>query len=490
MNLFIGLTSLQLIDPDSVYNIYPTPEVSYSFYNKWYPNLFVNLLKRLSVDGESTPNNYTPLPATPPRNRGTQGLTLPGPTNNPNILDSTPRRHLDATPRRFSSPPSPPSPYQSGPYFYDLSLENPFSFSQNFHSRASTPSCDLSRKDPLPISPNFYSRSILGRRERSSSPDSTPRNRQRLLTFGSSHTPDDHARGAATEIDAAAGVGDDNASDDGAGSHGHGQGRQGLGVGNKRRGCGRGRGGSRTGARRGRVANRPPCKTRGAAAPAVWTYDPRPALDADLAEEEFHQAQAQAQNVQEDTRTQEADSVSRGLSIHPAREKQLISAPGYHFILDLAMACRKYHVNGPGEENPISQIFNLLKTASTLESDRIKAALQVGSIMAVDSLEHIANRCARAEQNSTVMDFVFMINAIQLRCKVIRFVCFIYKCTVYSNLVLNLVSVMPRDGRRRLFLKRSRVQEVQERWQDTYLMALNFVYWLEAVHLFHFLRLL
>ena len=540
------------------------------------------------MDAELTPNSYTHPPATPLRNRGTQEFTLPGPAIDPNVLDTTPRYHLGATPRRLFSPPSLLSPHRGAPYFHDLSLENPFSFSPNFHSSPNIRPYDFSLEDPFSISPDFRSRpnispynhrlsyhlnspTILGRRERSSSPSSTRRNRRRFLTFGSSHTLDEvdgPARGADTERDAAIGVGEGMAigtgrdisarmsiesetgaattesgmaigsetgmavksardaaesargvvcgrdmavrtetsvavgggervpiegercasvdrdagvggriiggHDDGSGSdyeprentasRGHGGGRgggrgrrqgPGLNVTSKNSNRGRGRGGGiGTGAGRGRVANMPwECKTHGGAAPPVWTYDPRPALDTDLGEEDFHRAQ----NVQTDSETQQTDDVPRGSYIRPEPENQVLSSPGYHFVLDLAMACRKYHLNGPGEENPISQIFELLKTASTVESARIKAASQIGSIIAVDSLENIAKRCAMAEQNSTVMDFVFMINAIQLRCKVIRFVFLIYICIVYSNLVLNLVFVTPRDGRRHLFLNRSRV---------------------------------
>jgi hypothetical protein len=52
--------------------------------------------------------------------------------------------------------------------------------------------------------------------------------------------------------------------------------------------------------------------------------------------------------------------------------------------------------------------------------------------MAFDSLKNLASRCGQAEENIVVSHFVFMLNAIQLRCKVIRFV-FPISCSVYLN---------------------------------------------------------
>jgi len=151
---------------------------------------------------------------------------------------------------------------------------------------------------------------------------------------------------------------------------------------------------------------------RGAAAPPTWIHDPRPALDKDLWEEDFRSTQ----------------ELEVGIPyMRPEAENQNLASPGYHFILDLALACRKFLCYPPGEENPISQIFELVKTNCTLGLDRNHAAANLGSIMAVDTLETITRCCSMAEQNSTVMDFVFMINAIQLRCKVIRSLsCFMY----------------------------------------------------------------
>ena len=218
--------------------------------------------------------------------------------------------------------------------------------------------------------------SILGRRERSSSPCSPPRNRQRL------------AEKSATTETASSETGMDSDA-------------QGETTRNRNRSRNRGRG---TGT--GRNAKDSNC---GAAAPPAWTYDPRPALDKDLSEEEFYGSKELPKtNIP---------------YVRPEPEIQVLSSPGYHFVVDLALACRKFLRDAPGEENPIHQIFELVKTSGTLESD---TSARLGSVMVVDSLENIAARCRMADVNSKVMDFVFMINAIQLRCKVIRLSFFLY----------------------------------------------------------------
>jgi hypothetical protein len=240
-------------------------------------------------------------------------------------------------------------------------------------------------------SPNLPS--ILGRRERSSSPCSTPRNRQRLTKRGAAAEGED---GAKTRSDAVSDSDYDSVNEQGETTTSH-------------RDRGRGHG---TSTGRGPIANQPKDSNRGATAPPAWIFDPRRALDEDLCEEDFHH---QSRNIDELGAQQIVIPY-----IRPEPENQLLSSPGYHFVLDLALVCRKFSFDAPGEENPIAQIFELLKTAGTLELDRNDAAARLRSDMAVDSLENIANRCSMAEQNSTVMDFVFMINTIQLRCKVIR----------------------------------------------------------------------
>lgn len=110
-----------------------------------------------------------------------------------------------------------------------------------------------------------------------------------------------------------------------------------------------------------------------------------------------------------------------GPSACPEPENQALSSPGYHFVLDLATACRTYIFEPENSVNPITQIFNILRNG-TSSSEDVRAQSRLLSIMSVDTLENIADRCIMAEENVAVTDFVFMVNAIQLRCKVIRLV--------------------------------------------------------------------
>jgi hypothetical protein len=97
-------------------------------------------------------------------------------------------------------------------------------------------------------------------------------------------------------------------------------------------------------------------------------------------------------------------------------ENQVLHYPGYHFVLDLVLACRCFLSNPTNANNSVVKIFQFLNS-----KDRYSAESQ-RAVMAFDSLENLAARCSQAEENIAVTQFVFMLNAIQLRCKVIRFV--------------------------------------------------------------------
>ncbi|KAF8956392.1 hypothetical protein BDZ97DRAFT_1925585 [Flammula alnicola] len=161
------------------------------------------------------------------------------------------------------------------------------------------------------------------------------------------------------------------------------------------------------------------CPTRGAAAPPAWTYDPRPVYNPDLQEEVFEPSRdVQDADEGQNDQHQQLGHIPGGPSDHPEPENQVLSSPGYHFVLDLAMACRTFIFDPANDMNPIAQIFKALKTGHNDSGDGSRHSRLV-SIMSVDSLENIASRCFMAEENVAVTDFVFMVNAIQLRCKVI-----------------------------------------------------------------------
>ena len=267
-------------------------------------------------------------------------------------------------------------------------------------------------------------RPILGCRERSSSPYSTPRNRRRL-EFGGELGPDkecqisdngntEDAPGHAGDLtnDARA-DGDVDANDDAASD----QDIENTGI--QRRGRSRGRGRGRAGRGRGGRGNpQRRCPPRGAIAPPAWTHDPRMVRDSDLQEETFEPSQV----IQErsDNQLQQPGPIP-GPSPHPEPENQVLSSPGYHFVLDLAVACRKFLDNPENSQHPVYQIFDILKNGDNPSGGGASQS-RLLSIMTVDTLENIADRCIMAEENMAVTNFVFMVNAIQLRCKVIRLV--------------------------------------------------------------------
>jgi hypothetical protein len=189
-----------------------------------------------------------------------------------------------------------------------------------------------------------------------------------------------------------------------------------------------GRGGGRGGGARGRKK----CRTRGANAPPPWSHDPRPSIrrrqdtnddDLDLQEEFFEPSlDLKSQN-------QRSISISGRPFNHPEPEIQVVSPPGHHFILSLALLCRKYLDDPTDGENKITQTLKLL----TGGHDRSST---LASVMFVNSLENLAERCAMSEENVAVSDFVFMVNAIQLRCKVIRSVLLhLYNLTLTKSVI-------------------------------------------------------
>lgn len=175
----------------------------------------------------------------------------------------------------------------------------------------------------------------------------------------------------------------------------------------------------RGGGRRGRGKGKRKCLSRGAAAPAPWIVDPHPRTeegnikDNDLGEEEFFPSPDIAVN-------EEGQHQPFGyISPENQPENQVLHYPGYHFVLDLVLACRHILSNSENEIDSIMNIFQFLKSTNATNDC---SAESLRTVMAVDSLKNLAARCSQAEENIGVTHFVFMLNAIQLRCKVIRFI--------------------------------------------------------------------
>ena len=100
-------------------------------------------------------------------------------------------------------------------------------------------------------------------------------------------------------------------------------------------------------------------------------------------------------------------------------ENQVLHYPGYHFVLDLVLACQHILSNSENEINSIMNIFQFLKSTNATNDC---SAESLRTVMPVDSLKNLAARCSQAEENIGVTHFVFVLNAIQLRCKVIRYI--------------------------------------------------------------------
>lgn len=175
---------------------------------------------------------------------------------------------------------------------------------------------------------------------------------------------------------------------------------------------------------RGRGRSKRKCRTRGAAAPPPWIVDPRPHAeeeninDEDLREEEFfpsRQIEAYGQEIG-------CFSPPELLNQSPEPETQVLLYPGYHFVLDLVLACRCFLADPLNENNDILKIFQYLKSTDAINSANHYSEDPQRAVMAFDSLENLAARCSQAEENIAVTCFIFMLNAIQLRCKVIKFV--------------------------------------------------------------------
>jgi hypothetical protein len=94
--------------------------------------------------------------------------------------------------------------------------------------------------------------------------------------------------------------------------------------------------------------------------------------------------------------------------IDPFAEKQALPEVASHFVAAVALAGQDV-VKGTALDMScsVSQLFH------TLQGLLPKECLEQ------DSLEHLVSRCIEAEQTATCLDFVYMLNCIQLRTRVI-----------------------------------------------------------------------
>lgn len=102
-------------------------------------------------------------------------------------------------------------------------------------------------------------------------------------------------------------------------------------------------------------------------------------------------------------------------------ESPALSLEAHHFVLELSLACHRFLNDSPQDDpdNPLKQVVRLLEANN---SSRLAeaAAARLEFAFSQDSLESLAMRCSIAEENIMLNSFSFMLNTIQLRCKVIR----------------------------------------------------------------------
>lgn len=109
--------------------------------------------------------------------------------------------------------------------------------------------------------------------------------------------------------------------------------------------------------------------------------------------------------------------------LHPDVPPEVPSLPprASHFILALALAGRRIQ---EGEKSDTSvavfQVFSSLLGQGAEESGILNLTSEVES-NEMEVLQNLAVKCVLAEAATTFLDFVYMVNCIQLRCKVIRY---------------------------------------------------------------------
>ena len=96
-------------------------------------------------------------------------------------------------------------------------------------------------------------------------------------------------------------------------------------------------------------------------------------------------------------------------------EKQCLPEKARHFVLALSLACRD--VTGNTSSGALCSISQLFQPLQGLLPDPKELPASDD-----DSLENLAMRCIRSETLVSNLDFVYMLNCIQLRCKVLRHV--------------------------------------------------------------------
>ncbi|KAF9470180.1 hypothetical protein BDN70DRAFT_902322, partial [Pholiota conissans] len=149
----------------------------------------------------------------------------------------------------------------------------------------------------------------------------------------------------------------------------------------------------------------------------------------------------QRPDIVESNRIFEKEFIPAIYELNPIPESQALDHRAMHFLEQLAEACERVErVDNTETLSKLGALFqSILGNHSTTMLNSLNAQSEV---MAVDSLENIARRCVRADENISANIFAYMINCIQLRNKVISTVLATHHC---ATAILNTLKYLNRS---------------------------------------------
>jgi len=132
----------------------------------------------------------------------------------------------------------------------------------------------------------------------------------------------------------------------------------------------------------------------------------------ELPEEEFQWSQDQQENQEPaSARVQCLNAYAQLSASQP--DKPSLPTRAQHFLLALHLVCRNIIQGSSDDFCQVSDIFRLIQGDAHITS-------LLSTSTKDDSLESLASRCNLMDSCMNTVDFVYMVNCIQLRCKVIR----------------------------------------------------------------------
>ena len=120
-------------------------------------------------------------------------------------------------------------------------------------------------------------------------------------------------------------------------------------------------------------------------------------------------------------------------------ENQALCPDARAFVVELCQICHRFLTEAPNDnpDHPLNQVIRMLEYGSLPDKLDAHSAKHVQDAYSMDSLETFAMRCNLAEQNIALSTFSFMLNAVQFRCKVIRYASIDSNAGKYLTLLLD-----------------------------------------------------